>query len=99
MTLKLTKWDMAEHINSESDVIEYLNIAFEDGNPELVLAIIGDIARSEGMTKIARNLGVARESLYRSLSADGNPSFITVIGVLQLLGFRLSINPTQALTV
>ena len=84
-------WDMAEHINTKEDVVEYLAAALEENDPALLLAVIGDIARSKGMARIARDLNLARESLYRSLSPEGNPSFNTIVKVLDNLGFQLSV--------
>lgn len=84
-------WDPAEHINSEADAFAYIEAALEENDTELLLAVLGDIARSKGMGQIAKSLNLARESLYRSLSADGNPSFSTVVKVLDALGYQLSI--------
>jgi probable addiction module antidote protein len=89
--VKTTVWDMAEHINTKEDVTAYLQTALEENDTALLLAVIGDIARSKGMTQIAQELNLARESLYRSLSQDGNPSFSTVAKVLDNLGFQLSV--------
>ena len=86
-----TTWDMAEHINTKEDVTAYLEAALEENDTALLLAVIGDIARSKGMAQIAKELNLARESLYRSLSQGGNPSFDTVTKVLDNLGFQLSI--------
>ena len=88
---KTTVWDMAEHINTKEDVIGILEAALEENDTALLLAVIGDIARSKGMAQIAKELNLARESLYRSLSQDGNPSFDTVAKVLDSLGFQLSV--------
>ncbi|MDR1700189.1 MAG: putative addiction module antidote protein [Lachnoclostridium sp.] len=89
--VKTTIWDMADHINTREDVIAYLEAALEENDTALLLAVIGDIARSKGMSQISKDLNVARESLYRSLSVAGNPSFDTVVRVLDNLGFQLSI--------
>ena len=67
----------------------YLEAALEDGDPVLVAAALGDIARAKGMTQIARETGLGRESLYKALSAEGNPEFATVLKVLRSLGLRL----------
>jgi probable addiction module antidote protein len=91
MNKKTSKWDMAEHINTQEDVTAYLEAALEENDTALLFATIGDIARSKGMTQIAKDLNLARESLYRALSADGNPSFDTVVKVLDNLGFQLSV--------
>ena len=88
---KTTVWDMAEHINTKEDVVGILQAALEENDTALLLAVIGDIARSKGMAQIAKELNLARESLYRSLSQDGNPSFDTVAKVLDNLGFQLSV--------
>jgi probable addiction module antidote protein len=88
---KTTEWDPAKYINSKEDVLAYLEAALEENDTELLLSVIGDIARSKGMAQIARELNVARESLYRSLSPEGNPSFSTVMQVLDILGFQLSL--------
>ena len=82
---------MAEHINTKEDVIGILEAALEENDTEFLFEVIGDIARSKGMAQIAKDLNLARESLYRSLSQDGNPSFNTVVKVLDNLGFHLSV--------
>ena len=85
------KWDLADHINTKEDIEGILEAALEENDTALLLAVIGDIARSKGMTQIAKEVNVARESLYRSLSSDGNPSFSTIVKVLDKLGFQLSV--------
>jgi len=89
--VKTTVWDLAEHINTKEEVIAYLDAALEENDTALLLAVIGDIARSKGMAQIAKDLNLARESLYRSLSQDGNPSFNTIVNVLDNLGLQLSV--------
>jgi probable addiction module antidote protein len=85
------KWDPAKHINTKEDVIAYLEAALEENDPEFLFEIIGDIARSKGMTEIARELNLNREGLYTALSPQGNPSFVTVARVLDNLGYQLSV--------
>jgi probable addiction module antidote protein len=92
-TIKTFPWDPSQHINTEEDVIAYLNAAFEDGEPCIVADILGDIARSQGMTKIAEKTGLGRESLYKALSEAGNPEFQTILKVLQALGLKLTVTP------
>jgi probable addiction module antidote protein len=87
----LTDWDMAEYIKTKKDVIAHLEAALAENDIPFLLSVVGDIARSEGMTKIARSLGMSREGLYRSLSPTGKPSFETVVKLLNLLGLRLSL--------
>jgi len=87
----LTEWDMAANIRTKSDVIAHLEAALAENDVPFLLSVMGDIARSEGMSKIASEMGLSREGLYRSLSPDGNPSFETVIKLLGLLGLRLTV--------
>ena len=73
----------------------FLDAVLEDGDPALITAALGDVARAIGMTKIARETGVTREALYRALSAEGNPEFATVLKVLKTFGLRLSPVPVE----
>ena len=82
-------WDAAEHLKTVEDMAAYLEAALEDGDPALVTAVLGDIARARGMAAIARETGLGRESLYKALSAEGNPEFATVLKVVRALGLRL----------
>ena len=82
-------WDVADYLESEKDMVAYLEAVFEDGDSGLITAAPGDIAKAKGMTKVATEDGLGRESLYKSLSPDGNPSFATVLKVMQVLGLRL----------
>ena len=89
----LKTFDMAEYLDSEQAIAEYLSIVMEDGTPALLVAARGAVARARGMTQLARDTGLAREALYRSLSADGNPSFASVTKVLRALGVKLVPQP------
>ena len=82
-------WDAAEHLETEEDMAAYLEAALEEGDPALVTAVLGDIARAKGMTQIARETGLGRESLYKALSPDGNPGFATVLKIVRALGLQL----------
>ena len=82
-------WDPAEHLETEEDMAAYLNVALEEGALSLIMATLGDIARARRMATVARESGLGRESLYKSLSPDGNPEFATVLKVVQALGLRL----------
>ena len=84
-------WDASEYLKTEQDIIEYLDAAAETGDPTLMQAAIGDVAKARGMGQIAEAAGVGRESRYKSLSKDGNPSFQTIVKVVQALGGRLTI--------
>ncbi len=86
---KTGPWDAAEHLETEKDMALYLEAALEEGDPALVAAALGDIARAKGMSEIARETGLGRESLYKALSPEGNPEFATVLKVIRALGLRL----------
>lgn len=92
MTIKTKPWDASEHLGSEEEVFAYINAAFEDGDPALVAAALGDVARARGMTQIAKIAGVSRESLYRALSAEGNPEFATILKVMKALQLNVSVS-------
>lgn len=96
MTLKTTKWDVTANLESEDKMAHYLDAVFEDGDPALIAAAIGDVARARGMTKIAKDAGVSRESLYRALSGDTRPEFATIMKVLKAMGLRMSVAPAEA---
>ena len=93
MAIKATKWDVSEYLETEEDIAAYLNAVMEEGDLALLQAAIGDIAKARGMTSIAREAGVGRESLYKSLSANGNPSFQTIAKVADALGLQVSFQP------
>ena len=86
---KTRPWDPAEHLETEEDMAAYLNVALEDGDLGLIMATLGDIARARRMAVVAQETGLGRESLYKSLSVDGNPEFATVLKVVSSLGLRL----------
>ena len=89
-------WDPVEHLDTDEDIAAYLDAALEDGDPAVIIAVLGDIARARGMTQLAREAGVGRESLYKALSATGNPEFATVMKVVRALGLQLRVLPAQA---
>lgn len=86
---KTSVWDAAEHLKTEADMVAYLEAALEENDPGLIAAALGDIARAQGMTSIAKKTGLGRESLYKALSAEGNPEFATVLKVIAALGLQL----------
>ena len=86
---KTRPWDVAEHLETPEDMAAYLEAALEEGDPALVAAAMGDIARAKGITQIARETGLGRESLYKALSPEGNPEFATSLKVMRALGLRL----------
>lgn len=91
-----TPWDPAEHLRTEEDMVAYLEAALEEGEPTLVAAALGDIARAKGMTQVARDAGLGRESLYKALSPSGNPEFSTILKVIAALGLQLHAAPARS---
>jgi len=85
-------WDAARYLESDEDIAAYLDAALEEDDPALLAAALGDVARAKGMTDIARDTGLGRESLYKALSADGNPEFGTVQKVVRSLGLKLHVS-------
>ena len=86
-----TIWDPATHLATADDVAAYLEAALQDGDPQLVAAALGDIARAKGMSQVARDAGLGRESLYKSLSSSGNPELATILKVITALGLELHV--------
>lgn len=87
-------YDTAEYLTTNAEMAAYLDAALEDGDPALVAAALGDIARAKGMAQLARDTGLARESLYKALSAEGNPEFATILKVVRALGLKLHAQPS-----
>lgn len=87
--LKIRRWDPVDYLDSDARIAGYLSAALEDGDPALVTAALGDIARAKGMTKIAAAAGLGRESLYKALSREGNPELATVLRVVRAFGLQL----------
>ena len=86
---KTQPFDAADYLKSEDDMIAYLEAALEEDDPRVVAAALGDIARAKGMSQVARDAGLGRESLYKALSPEGNPEFGTVMKVVRALGLSL----------
>ena len=91
---KTKLWDPSEHLASEEDMAAYLEAALQEGDAALIAAALGDIAKAKGMSQIARETGLGRESLYKSLSAEGNPEFDTIMKVINSLGLQLHASPS-----
>ena len=96
MPLETTRWDPVDDLKSPEDERLYLEAAFEDGDPAIIAAALGDVARARGMTKIAEEAGLTRDALYKSLKSDGNPTLATLIKVADALGYRLAIHAKAA---
>ena len=91
--LKTRTFDAANYLTNEEEMAEYLTIVMEEGDSALLAAALGDIAKARGMTQLARDTGLSRESLYKSLSGERAPSSDTLFKVIRALGFELNIRP------
>lgn len=91
MKTKTTPYDLAEQLRTPEEMAAYLDAWLEEAPDDAagIARALGDIARAKGMTQVAKDAGLSRESLYRALSADGNPSFATVLKVARALGVKL----------
>jgi probable addiction module antidote protein len=89
-THQTTAWDPTEFLDNPKAIAAYLEAAFEDGDPSLIAAALGDIARAVGMTQLAAQSGVTREALYKAFSPNGDPRLSTFLGVMKALGIRLA---------
>ena len=92
MAIKLRKWDSAEHLKTEEDMQAYLQACIEESNGDaaFIAKALGNIAKAKGMAQLSRDTGLGRESLYKALSGDVNPSFDTVIKDVKALKLRLA---------
>jgi len=91
MTEQFTRWDSAEYLKTDEDMANYLDACMEEAgdDPAFIAKALGTIARARGMTQVARDAGLSRESLYRALSGEGNPEFGTILKVVKALGLKL----------
>lgn len=90
-TIKLRKWDVVDHLKTGEDMALYFEAAMEEAGDDAnyIAKVLGDIARARGMTQLAKDAGLGRESLYKALSGEGNPSFSTILKVTRALGLQL----------
>ena len=97
MALKLKKWDVTEHMDTEEYISEYLKAAFESGNISEITRALSDVARARNMTDLAGKMGISRQGLYKTLSENGNPEFATIQKLITVLGLQMSITvPARA---
>ncbi|MFK0088328.1 addiction module antidote protein [Pseudomonas sp. NPDC090755] len=91
MNEQFKTWDSADFLKSEQDMADYLDACIEEAgdDPAFIAKALGTIARARGMTQVARDTGLSRESLYRALSGEGNPEFGTILKVIRALGLKL----------
>ena len=89
MTVETRPFDAARYLESDEGAAAFIDEAFQTGDPAFITHALGTVARARGMTQIARDAGMSRESLYRALGEKGNPEFATVLRVMEALGLRL----------
>jgi len=95
MLLETTRFDIQDHLKTPEDRLLYLEAAFDDGDPALIAHALGDVARTVGMTSIAKDAGVTREALYKARGETGDPRLSTFFGVIKALGLKISIKADQ----
>lgn len=94
--VKLANFDAADYLDDEETIAEYLSAALEDPNPDVFLAAIRDVARARGMTQLAKDAGLGRESLYKALTPGAKPRYDTLLKLLHALGVKLSATPVHS---
>ncbi len=88
-------YDTADYLKTEEDMVGLLEAALEDGHPQVIAEALGAIARARGMARIAKETGLNREGLYKTLSGKGNPELATLLKVIKALGLRLHAGPAD----
>lgn len=88
-------FDAADYLNNEEVIAEYLNAALEDSNPNVFLIAVRDVAKARGMTQLAKEAGLGRESLYKALTPGAKPRYDTVLKLLHALGVKLHAHPVH----
>lgn len=91
--METSKFDIADYLDNNEMIAEYLNTVLEEGNDAEIVAAIGHIAKAIGMTKIAEETGMSRPSLYKALSKGAKPQFSTIMKVLKAVGGQIRVNP------
>jgi probable addiction module antidote protein len=92
MTIKISQFDVSEYLKDEESIASYLSAILEEGDPKLLLSAISDVAKARGMSKIASDSGLGRESLYKALNPEAKPRFETILKVLNSLGVKIKFN-------
>ena len=88
---ELPKWDIQEHLNSQEDMLEFLNAALDEGDPDFFLTAVGDVVKAMGAKNIAERMGHGDKSLYKSIKPGAHPRYDTVFKMIQALGFKLHV--------
>lgn len=93
----LARFDAADYLDNDVVIAEYINAALEDENPSVLLQAIADVAKARGMTKLAKDVGMGRESLYKALAPGAKPRYDTVLKLVRALGVELHATPAHAI--
>ncbi len=93
-----SRYDVSEHLRSPEEMAAYLEASMEEanGNAAFIAKALGDIARAKGMSQVARDTGLSRESLYKALSGERTPGFDTILKVISALGLKLHAEATRS---
>jgi len=94
MALQLTTFDVADYLDSEEAIAEYLSQVMADGDDDELLRALGHVAKARGMSQLAKDAGVGRESLYKALKPGATPGYATVGKVVRAIGFRMAVKTT-----
>ncbi len=94
--VELRPFDAANYLETEEDILFYLEAAMEGNDPKHIASALGDVARSKGMSEIAKKSGLGRQALYNALSENGNPTLETLLAVLGALGLELRVQKRAA---
>ena len=89
--INITKFDIAEYLDDDKMIVEYLNTALEEGEIEDLITAIGHVAKARGMSKIAVDTGMSRPSLYKALSKGSKPQFETIVKIIKALGGNITV--------
>jgi probable addiction module antidote protein len=93
---KFAPFDAADYLTDEETIAEYLNAALENPDPDLFLVAVRDVARARGMTQLAKDTGLGRESLYKALAPGAKPRYDTIMKIMHALGVKLTAVPGRA---
>ncbi|MBX2930690.1 MAG: putative addiction module antidote protein [Chitinophagaceae bacterium] len=94
--MNISKFDIADYLDSNEMIAEYLNTVLEEGDDSAIITAIGNVAKAIGITKIAEEIGLSRPSLYKALSDGAKPQFATIMKVLKAVGEQIKVNPASA---
>ena len=93
MREKFSKFEIYEYLDNDDLIAGYMEEIFKDGNSEIILSALGDVAKAKGMSKIAEKSGLGRESMYKALKAGAKPRFETIMKIIHALGYSIQIKP------